>query len=1152
MLSYTPRGVDDLLDRAGDAIARNDWALAHQFAQEVLRQVPQNAEAALILRTAKAYLETDQPVDPFSSSRDLRFMSIMFCDVVGSRDLALELGDVQWRSTLDRFRRRCARAVRRYDGYIHEASGDELLVLFGYPRVREDDARRAVLAGFDIVAAVQAFSALLEAEYGFPFHARVGIHTGKAFIGDRTRSGPREGAASEIGDGLVGDAANVAKRIESAARPDTVWVSRTTRHIVEGFFEFADAPEDTKQLDVGSRAPVVAYEVKGRTAALNRHQIARVRADEMIGRDAELEQLLHLWEQAKDEGAPLVVVSGHAGIGKSRLVEFLAETAAASRANRVECICTELSKPVAFAPLVGLIERFANIRQTDDPETRFTKLYTAFRDVNPAFEQYIPYVAWMMSIPRPGYTDVGELEPEAARTQVFSILIELLTLVASTRPTVFWIEDVQWADHSTREFCRRLESHGPIRGLMVVATMRTVYEEPDAERPWFDGMPSTRALVRIRLEPLSPAESRQLIASRSAAPIDEHLAEVILESTGGNPLYIEEVVRSVAAGGAARKADGLDGPSIALPETLQPIFAQIVERLRDDRKIAQIASLLGRELPEPMTRTVIAAILGVSDRDVVAGLERLIEAEVIEPVLTELSRGYRFRHALIREALAHSVGPDAKRNHHRIASVVEQSFPEMANDRPELLAYHFAKADQHQQAAEYCLKAGLRLQAKAAHEEAIAFFTQGLDSLSRLSGPAVTECARLELALRASRGVSVQTTKGYTHSQAGHDWSRAHELSKQTGATTDIVPALGGLWSFYFVRGAHTFVRELNATGVGVAQRILDVAGDDSEARIVGYTCLAWTQYFSGALMAGRECAERTWQLRESNRDRPSDFPIPQDPALAAFSLLGPVRWSLGDQRGGLRAGDEAFAIALALENKRAINLARVGQTNAWLHQIRRDYTSACRAADQVIAVARDFHIDWAVVNLSIHRALAVARLAEGDAQRAEALAAARQNIAYWRASGAETMVPYFLGELAEACRVGGDVHAALLLVDEAIALGQSNDEHFHDAELYRIRGETRLVNPDQHVNALEDLVNAVSIARRQRAVSFEIRALVALLGLQNLSDRHVWLARLETALHELQSSEYGEDERRARELITRASEPARARGSEPWREESI
>ena len=175
-------------------------------------------------------------------------------------------------------------------------------------------------------------------------------------------------------------------------------------------------------------------------------------------------------------------MSGHAGIGKSRLVEFLAETAAGSRGSRLECICTEMLKPVAFAPLIGLLERFANIRQADSSETRLSKLDSAFRELSPAFRG-------VHSVPRLDDVDcrvrasreIEELEPEVVRTRIFDNLLKVLTLAASIRPSVLWIEDVQWADHSTQEFCRRLEAHGPIPGLIVVATMRTVYEQSDVQ-----------------------------------------------------------------------------------------------------------------------------------------------------------------------------------------------------------------------------------------------------------------------------------------------------------------------------------------------------------------------------------------------------------------------------------------------------------------------------------------------------------------------------------------------------------------------------------------------------------------------------------------------------------------------------------------------
>jgi class 3 adenylate cyclase/predicted ATPase len=1125
-------GVDELLDQAGDAVARNDWGLAKKLAEVVLQQTPHHPEAELVLRTANAYQETEHtPGDPLSSSRDLRFMSMMFCDVVSSTRLARELGDALWRNTLQRFRRRCARAVRRYDGYIHEASGDELLILFGYPRVREDDARRAVLAGLDIVAAIQSFSALLEREHGFPFHARVGIHTGRALIRERDRSGAVASGDAEIGDGLFGEAAHIAKRVETAAKPDTLWVSSATRRIVEGFFEFEKSPDGERQLELVARPAVAAYQVNRPTAALNRHQIAKVRSDEMIGRLAERERLLELWEKAKAAGAPFVVVSGHAGIGKSRLVEFLAETAAGSRASRLECICTEMLRPVAFAPLIGLLERFANIRQADSSETRLSKLDSAFRELAPELAEFVPYLAWMMSIPQPGNGEIDELEPEVVRNGIFDNLLKVLTLVASIRPSVLWIEDVQWADHSTQEFCRRLEAHGPIPGLMVVATMRTTYEQSDSVLPWSDKELAAGSVIRIELDALSSQEARQLIAARSESPPDEALTRTILESTGGNPLYIEEVVRSVLAGGDARqKAEDGEGTSIAIPESLQPIFVQIVDRLGNDRHVAQMASLLGRELPEPLTRAVIASILGLSENDVVDSLARLIDAEIIEPILTELSPGYRFRHELIRESLVHSVGPDAKENHGRIANAIEQSFPDTSTERPALLAYHFARAEHHERAAAYRLSAGVGLQAKAAHQEAIASFDQGIDSLGKVAEPPdATAYAKLELSLRASRGVSVQSTRGYTDEKAGNDWARAYELSKQIGAESALVPALLGLWSFYFVKGAHK-------TSIEVAAQIVDAADvlDDLEASLIGHVCLGYSKYFQGDLAAGRESVEHSWELHDKVKERPPQIHVPQDPALAGLNFLGPVRWSLGDQIGGIRALEESGALAAALESKRAINLARIGQTNAWLHQIRGDYVKARNAAEQALVVAREFHFDWAVVNLSIHRGLAMAHLNAEGTRMQEGAAIARENLGYWRATGAETMVPYFLGELAEAHHRSGDNVAALDLLNEAIELGDKIGEHCHDAELYRVRGQVRLAE-DDGAKGMADLRAAIRTAREQHAVSFEIRSIVSLLTVApELPDREAWIGQLENAIQRLQSSEDGQDERDGRVLIAR------------------
>ncbi len=389
----------------------------------------------------------------------------------------------------------------------------------------------------------------------------------------------------------------------------------------------------------------------------------------------------------------------------------------------------------------------------------------------------------------------------------------------------------------------------------------------------------------------------------------------------------------------------------------------------------------------------------------------------------------------------------------------------------------------------------MNLQTRGAHQEAIASFDQGVELLANVPHASdATALARLELALRASRGVSVQTTRGYTDKKAGEDWARAYELSRQIGAEGALVPALGGLWSFYFVRGAHTFVADLNTTSIRVSGQVIESAGDDPEAQLIGYICLAYSRSYQGDLTAGRANAERGVQLHEHVKDRPPHIHLPQDPGLAGLSLLGPVRWSLGDQLGARQALDASKALAAALESKRAINLSRIGQMNAWLHQMRGDSSAALREAEQALDVARKFHIDWAVVNLSIHKGLAMAHLSRTRQELEKPRRWSKRTSATGARPAPRHSCPYFFGKLAEAYQRSGDATRAFDLVNQALEVAGTIDEHCHDAELHRVRGQVRLARGERE-KGIEDLLAAIQISRAQRAVSFEIRSTVSVLS---------------------------------------------------------
>ena len=308
-----------------------------------------------------------------------------------------------------------------------------------------------------------------------------------------------------------------------------------------------------------------------------------------------------------------------------------------------------------------------------------------------------------------------------------------------------------------------------------------------------------------------------------------------------------------------------------------------------------------------------------------------------------------------------------------------------------------------------------------------------------------------------------------------------------------------------------------------------------SKPRLIGHVCLGYSQYFQGDFEAGRQSVEHSWELHDKVKDRPPHHYVPQHPGLAGLNFLGPVRWSLGDQAGGIQAWESSHVLAGSLESRRALNLARIGQTDAWLHQLRRDYQKALDAAEQALAVAREYHFDWAIVNLLIHKGLAMAHLDPQGKGMQEGVALVNENLRYWRAAGAETMVPYFLGELGEAHHRAGDHAGGFDLRERGHRAGRAViGEHCHDAALYRVRGQARLAVNDR-ANGIEDLIGAVALSREQRAVPFEIRSTVSLVTVgSEISHHEGWIERLEDALRRLETSENSTDERAARALIAR------------------
>jgi class 3 adenylate cyclase len=350
---------------------------------------------------------------PYASRPDAerRQLTVMFCDLVGSTALSEQLDPEEWRGIVQEYHRVCAEVICRFEGHIAQYLGDGLLVYFGYPTAHEDDTQRAVRTGLGIVEALQKLNTRLP----HPLQVRIGIHTGLVVVGEIGGGGKHEHLA-------VGETPNLAARLQGITEPDTVVISATTQRLIRGYFECHDlGPHSFK----GISTPVLVYQVLGESGARSRFEVAVSRGlTPLVGREEEVGLLLKRWERAKAGEGQVVLLSGEAGIGKSRLVQILKEHIAEERSARVECRCSPYSQNSAFYPVIEHLQRLLHFNREDAPEEKLRKLE---RGVPPSLPpESIALLVALLSLPLPAHSPAFSLTPQRQKQKTLGALLAWL------------------------------------------------------------------------------------------------------------------------------------------------------------------------------------------------------------------------------------------------------------------------------------------------------------------------------------------------------------------------------------------------------------------------------------------------------------------------------------------------------------------------------------------------------------------------------------------------------------------------------------------------------------------------------------------------------------------------------------------------------
>jgi class 3 adenylate cyclase len=1004
-----------------------------------------------------------------SAGAERRLLTIMFCDLVGSTELATRLDPEDLREIIAKYHACVAEVLARFGGFVAKYMGDGILAYFGYPHAHEEDAEQAVRAGLAIVAAV--------ARLDLPqrLQVRLGIATGLAVVGDLIGAG----AAQE--QAVVGETPNLAARLQALAAPDGIVIADATRRHVGGLFELRDlGPQALK----GFSGTPHAFEVLTESEAGSRFEALRSRSTPLVGRDEEIELLLRRWDQAKTGEGRAVLISAEPGIGKSRLTEAVEERIAQQPHRRLRYFCSPHHQDSAFYPIIGHLERAAGFTRGDDAAARRRKLGDmAAKTAMP--DDDVAVLADLLSLPGAGAKSMSELTPQRKKEKTFDVLTRALEAAARQQPLLMVFEDIHWIDPTSRELLDRTLARVERLPVLLMATFR-----PEFQPPW-TGQPHVTLMTLPRLgRRHGEALVRQLTGNAAELPAD--LLDEIVARTDGVPLFLEEVTKAIlesadaAGGGGARNAlSAIPGHRAAVPATLQASLMARLDRLGPEaREIAQTGAAIGREF----SYDIVTAVASRPEADTRAALERLVASGLVFQRGNPPTADYQFKHALVQDTAYGTLlrGP-RQALHERIAAAIETRTPDRAEREPEILAYHLAEAGHFQRAATFMLEAGRRAAARSANIEAAAHLRRGVEILA--AQPNSDERMRLELALQLSLGPAVMATRGFGAPEAEAAYRRARELSETLRDSRSLFASLWGLWLALGQTDEHGHRLHLVDELFRVAEPLSD------PGLVLQAHHAAWaTLVFEGDLAGSQQHVRQGLTIYDREKHgRHALLYGGHDPAVCGTGQGGIAYWALGFPDQAAQSARQSIAFANALEHPPSLGHALwfTGVT----HLLRREPAIVLDAAERLIALSRERGLaQYQAIGAILH---GWARTFSD--QREAGLIALRAAIDGYP-NTASVLMPLFSVALIDAELLAGHVEAAGIRLEQAI--GQKREPVWAPLIL-RARGELQLAQNPEATAAAEELYgDAIALARSRDAKSLELRAALSLARLYERQGR--------------------------------------------------
>jgi len=1009
-----------------------------------------------------------------------RYLTILFCDLVGYTALSEQLDPEDLRDLQLQYQRLALTVMERYGGFVAQFSGDGVLVYFGYPTAHENDAERAVRAGLELNDRLMELNASFRTQQLPEIAVRIGIHTGLIVIGSEMASGGLQDHS------VVGEAANLAARLQAVAPTNSIVVSGETFELISGLFDYESlGPQRFK----GITRIISVYKItKARVGIGRTYDRGRRGAPRFVGRTQPLERVLECWNHLKQTSQQkTLLITGDAGVGKTRLALEISKHSDLAGANQLQIHCYDI---FASAPLYSIgmfVWTQAGLTTDDDKAARAQKLDNLLDNFGLKNSENHDIINSLLEISLTSTIEASAPTPYLFKRKQFALLGSLFEQMARKQPTLLWVEDVHWIDPSSAELLQEVVKRLADAQVLVLLTGRSFPKSPN--------LPNADEVIELTaLDDTACLELARTIPGAQELS-DDDLTRAV-EAADGIPLFIEYLVLSLVdqkqqASGAVRKRS-------ELPLTLAAMMSERLDRLAGGRQVVQAAACIGRAF----TASFLAALLQEKTLKVLGPLEALVDAEILRLNHEGREIRFEFRHALLQRAAYESMIQSERRSTHAgIVNELQRSATGVPV-LPELMAHHLTGAGQFDAATKTWLQAGMNAARRSAHIEAIEHLRRGLGLLDEISPAELRR--QLELSLQAALIGSLTASQGPTSPMLSECCHRGLALCRQGEPTPLVFPFLFGQFTFAMCRGRIEDAAPL-------AELFLSLATSKSydSGRVIGHRLMGMALFGQGAALKAKEQLELSLGLYSAERDEASTHMFGQNTQVHSRSLLSLALFCLGRVDEALQAGLDALEAADALRHPHSTALAQ-GYVGGWVFGLCGAKAELMREAQQLVALSEQHRLG--PFRLFGSAFLGWAMCQQGNLE--QGIAMLKQSIDKLESIEFRLSLPGHLANLADAQRRLGNVGDAQKTCARAFELISDGGDRWIEPEVRRIDA---LIASDLKLQSEESIEakfrGSVECAQRLGFPIFELRAL---LGLQKFRGPRQQDVKIEVRIKEL------------------------------------